>query len=518
MRRRLPQGVRMYTGDDFNYAELIAGDAARATRDALLGIFDAIAPAASRRAGGARAAATSRRFHAILAPTVPLSRHIFQRADALLQDRRRVHGLAQRPPVPFHDGRRPAERALAPAPGRAVPAGRPRRPAARSGARRRAHALRAGGAGVDAAALLHRGIERRIRPEDDTFERSSVEFEPRCAVRNAASRCATSRRPRPALDQHRHGAQAGRPRRDHRGLRAARHPRDLAVARPGRGGRPRPRRAGRRGRRARALRLLPRRHVPGADARRRGRRALDDNRRAVDEAAALGAPCLVLVVGGLPRRSRPARRRRRTSPPRAAGAATASPRLLEYARAAGMPLAIEPLHPMYAADRACVNTLEQALDLCDALDPRRTRRARRRGRRLPRLVGPEARRRRSRAPARERLLAFHVCDWLVPTRDLLNDRGMMGDGVIDLRRIRGWVEAPGFAGYSEVEIFSNDWWKRPDGRGARHLHRAASHGRLSSFEVVPAEAKRRAGTHVHAPACGSRIAACRGFRDDPRWD
>jgi sugar phosphate isomerase/epimerase len=59
------------------------------------------------------------------------------------------------------------------------------------------------------------------------------------------------------------------------------------------------------------------------------------------------------------------------------------------------------------------------------------------------------------------MLAYHVCDWLVPTRDLLLDRGMMGDGVIDLRRIRGEVEALGFAGFVEVEIFSNDWWSRP---------------------------------------------------------
>ncbi|MFX7879289.1 TIM barrel protein, partial [Acinetobacter baumannii] len=63
---------------------------------------------------------------------------------------------------------------------------------------------------------------------------------------------------------------------------------------------------------------------------------------------------------------------------------------------------------------------------------------------------------------RERLLAFHVCDWLVPTRDLLNDRGMMGDGVIEIPKIRAAVEAEGFAGFSEVEIFSEfDWWKRP---------------------------------------------------------
>jgi sugar phosphate isomerase/epimerase len=62
---------------------------------------------------------------------------------------------------------------------------------------------------------------------------------------------------------------------------------------------------------------------------------------------------------------------------------------------------------------------------------------------------------------KERLLAFHICDWLVPTKDLLLDRGMMGDGVIELRRIRGWMEAAGYAGFSEVEIFSRDnWWQR----------------------------------------------------------
>ena len=62
---------------------------------------------------------------------------------------------------------------------------------------------------------------------------------------------------------------------------------------------------------------------------------------------------------------------------------------------------------------------------------------------------------------RDRLLAFHVCDWLVPTKDILNDRGMMGDGVIDIKSVRAAVEAQGFAGYSEIEIFSNDWWGRP---------------------------------------------------------
>jgi sugar phosphate isomerase/epimerase len=198
---------------------------------------------------------------------------------------------------------------------------------------------------------------------------------------------------------------------------------------------------------------------PAIDASGR-QAALDDNRRAVDEAKALGAACLVLVVGGLPDAlsGTPASKdlfaARRDV--RDGIAAT-----LEYARSAGMPLAIEPLHPMYAADRACVNTLEQALDLCDALDPSSDG-----------ALGvavdvyhvwwdPKLEAQIARAGA-SRLLAFHVCDWLLPTRHLLNDRGMMGDGVIELSRIRGWVESAGFAGYSEVEIFSTEnWWKRP---------------------------------------------------------
>jgi len=178
----------------------------------------------------------------------------------------------------------------------------------------------------------------------------------------------------------------------------------------------------------------------------------DDNLRAIEEAHALGAQCLVLVVGGLLAGSKDlASSRERVKDGIAA--------ILPEARKAGVPLAIEPLHPMQAAERACVNTLEQALDICDALgdgigvavdvyhvwwDPKLEQQIRRAG--------------------RKRTLAYHICDWLVPTRDLLNDRGMMGDGVIDLPRIRGWVEAAGYAGFQEVEIFSElDWWKRdPD--------------------------------------------------------
>jgi sugar phosphate isomerase/epimerase len=176
--------------------------------------------------------------------------------------------------------------------------------------------------------------------------------------------------------------------------------------------------------------------------------AIDDNLRAVDEAAEIGARSLVLVAGGLPPGSKDiagAREQIRD------GIAA----MLPHARAANMPLAIEPLHPMTAADRCLINTLDQALDLCDELgagtgvvvdvyhlwwDPE-----------LPAAIDR----------ARGRILTYHVCDWLVPTTDLVEDRGMMGDGVIDLRGIRAMVEEAGYSGHCDVEIFSaRNWWKR----------------------------------------------------------
>ncbi len=190
--------------------------------------------------------------------------------------------------------------------------------------------------------------------------------------------------------------------------------------------------------------------------------ALDDNRRAIDEAKTLNAPCLVLVGGALPGaldgKAAYTDIARARSEVRDGIAAS-----LDYAREVGMPLAIEPLHPMQAADRACINTLEHALDVCDELDPGQSG-----------LLGvaldiyhvwwdPKLQQQIARA-GKERLLAYHVCDWLTPTRDLLSDRGMMGDGIVELKKIRGWVEAAGFDGFSEVEIFSMlDWWKRDGG-------------------------------------------------------
>ena len=186
----------------------------------------------------------------------------------------------------------------------------------------------------------------------------------------------------------------------------------------------------------------------------------DDNRRAVDEAKALGAPCVVLVVGGLPQYSRPGSAASRDIAAARGQVEDAIAEMMEYARGAKMPLAIEPLHPAYAADRACVNTTKQALDICDRLDPGRTGAL---GVALDVYhiwwdpdVLPQIRR-----AGKDRLLAFHVCDWLVPTKDILNDRGMMGDGVIDIKSLRAAVEAEGFAGYSEIEIFSESWWTRP---------------------------------------------------------
>ncbi|WP_424933294.1 sugar phosphate isomerase/epimerase family protein [Amaricoccus macauensis] len=176
---------------------------------------------------------------------------------------------------------------------------------------------------------------------------------------------------------------------------------------------------------------------------------IEDNRRAVDEAAALEADCLVMVVGGLPEGSR-------DLPKAWALVEEGLEKTLDYARTQGVKIAIEPLHPMYAADRACVNTLGQALDICDRL-----------GEGIGCAVDvyhvwwdPDLEAQLERA-GMARIMAFHLCDWLVPTRDLLNDRGMMGDGVIDLPRLRALVEKNGFEGLNEVEIFSTEnWWKR----------------------------------------------------------
>lgn len=189
----------------------------------------------------------------------------------------------------------------------------------------------------------------------------------------------------------------------------------------------------------------------GADDAAR-RAALEDARHAIDEAAELRAACLLVFPGGLQAGSKELGAAR-------AQLAEALTELLPIARKAGVHLALEPLHPMLAADRSCLNTMADANDLCDALGPG-----------IGIVVDIyhvwwDARLKEEIERAgKERLVGFHVSDWLVPTRDLVFDRGMMGDGVIDIPGIRSWMEGAGYDGPVEVEIFSaENWWKRdPD--------------------------------------------------------
>ncbi len=184
---------------------------------------------------------------------------------------------------------------------------------------------------------------------------------------------------------------------------------------------------------------------PSTDAGKR-KLAIDDNRRAIEEAAQLGAPLVVLVCGADPGQSLEESR---------AQVQEGIEAVLPDARAANVKLAIEPLHPMYADTRSAINTLAQANDMAEAINSP--------------LVGvavdvyhlwwdPALETEIKRCGANDHLFAFHICDWSVPTKDLLNDRGLMGDGCIPVRKIRGWVEQTGFAGFHEVEIFSNHWW------------------------------------------------------------
>jgi sugar phosphate isomerase/epimerase len=177
---------------------------------------------------------------------------------------------------------------------------------------------------------------------------------------------------------------------------------------------------------------------------------VEANRRAIDDAAILGACSFVMVVGSLPSGSKDMASAR-------AQVEEATALLAEYAAYRNVKIALEPLHPVYAADRSCLTTIDEALGICDRLKSDNV------GVCLdvyhiwwdPNLAAAIAR-------AKNRILGFHVCDWLVPASDVLNDRGMMGDGVIDIPRIRSMVENAGYSGFVEVEIFSAaNWWKRP---------------------------------------------------------
>ena len=185
----------------------------------------------------------------------------------------------------------------------------------------------------------------------------------------------------------------------------------------------------------------------------RFRQAIDENLRVIDEATEIGARCIVFVAGGLPEGSKDLDGARG----RCLEGLNA---ILPHARERGVTIALEPLHPMTCAFRSCLTTLGEANDWYEQLGV---------GRELGIVVDvyhlwwdPNLEREVDRA--RGRISAFHVCDWLMDTVDLRLDRGMMGDGVIDIPRIRSLVEAAGFDGFREVEIFSaRDWWRRdPD--------------------------------------------------------
>ncbi|MEU0434557.1 sugar phosphate isomerase/epimerase family protein [Streptomyces sp. NPDC006290] len=183
-------------------------------------------------------------------------------------------------------------------------------------------------------------------------------------------------------------------------------------------------------------------------------RALDDNRAAVDEAATLGTDTLVLVSGGLPPGSKDLHGARERI-------ADALGELGPYAASHGVRLAVEPLHPMYAADRCVVSTLAQALDLAERFPADQ--------------VGvtvdtyhlwwdDTAPAQIARAGAGGRIHTFQLADWTTPLPEgVLNGRGQLGDGSIDLRAWRGFVEAAGYTGPIEVELFSDALWAR-DGR------------------------------------------------------
>lgn len=176
--------------------------------------------------------------------------------------------------------------------------------------------------------------------------------------------------------------------------------------------------------------------------------AIEDNRRAIDEAFDLGAKLIVLVCGADPAQALEDSRKQIHD-----GIAAVIPE----AKAAGIKLAIEPLHPMYADSRSAINTLAQANDLAETLNSH--------------WVGvaidvyhvwwdPRLEKEIERCGKNRKLLAFHVCDWKSPTVDMLNDRGLMGEGCIPVRKIRSWVEAAGFSGFIEVEIFSDSYWRQ----------------------------------------------------------
>jgi sugar phosphate isomerase/epimerase len=188
--------------------------------------------------------------------------------------------------------------------------------------------------------------------------------------------------------------------------------------------------------------------------------AIDDNLKAIEEAAELGAPLIVLVCGADPTQSLEDSRKQIQE-----GIQT----ILPQATATGIKLAIEPLHPMYADTRSAINTLAQANDMAEQINSP--------------YVGvavdvyhlwwdPFLEQEIKRCGEKDHLFAFHICDWNSPTVDILLDRGLMGDGCIPVNKIRSWVEATGFNGFYEVEIFSNKYWQQDQSQFLKKIIKA----------------------------------------------
>lgn len=190
----------------------------------------------------------------------------------------------------------------------------------------------------------------------------------------------------------------------------------------------------------------------GADALDRAA-VLDEAKASIDMAAGLGAAVLTIVVGGVHPGTKGTTESLKIVADRVAD-------LAGYAAERHVKLALEPLNPVYAGNRSCLTTVRDALDICDMVD-------------APNLGlavdvyhvwwDSDLNAQLQRA-GKDRIFGYHLCDWLADTQDVLLDRGMMGDGVADLKAIRASVEGAGYAGPCEVEIFSaNTWWKRDPG-------------------------------------------------------
>ena len=407
LRDRLPAGVRLYTGDDFNFASLIRGDA-DGHSDALLGAFAAVAAPAAH-ALHALDAGDLETYDAVMGPAETLGRKVFEAPTSAYKVG--VAFLAWlngfQPYFAMIDGferRRDTE-----PPGRGLRARRRGRRPAPARARRRAHGPAAGRSrgpaviGPDRLSLNQATIKHATLPE-------AVDV---CAALGI-----------PGIGLWRDRLQETGARESAQLVRAA----GLQVTSLCRGG-----------------------FFTHTDPAARAA-AIADNLAALDEAAAVGAPTLVLVSGGLPPGSRDLVRARQL-------VADALGELAPRAGELGVRLGIEALHPMFCADRCVVSTLGQALDLAEQFPADQ--------------VGvvvdsyhvwwdPDLFAQIARAGAGGRIVSFQLCDWVVPLpADVLMGRGHLGDGSIDFAPMTAAVLATGYDGLVEVEIFNEDVWAAP---------------------------------------------------------